>query len=157
MTEIRVVRDYPHPPAKVWRALTDPELIALWSMRPEGYAPVVGTHYKMFGEPNRYWRGYVECEVLEVRPLELLRYSWVGNDEDKPTEVRYELETHGSGTRLTLVHSGFAGVRGFVFANLIMRPGWNKLLSETFPTLLAELDERGALRPQSQLKPRYKP
>jgi uncharacterized protein YndB with AHSA1/START domain len=38
MSDIRIVRDYPHPPAKVWRALTDPALMALWGMRPEGFA-----------------------------------------------------------------------------------------------------------------------
>jgi len=31
MTEIHIVCDYPHPPAKVWRAVTDPELIPLWT------------------------------------------------------------------------------------------------------------------------------
>ena len=31
MSEIRIVRDYPHSPAKVWRALTDPALIPLWT------------------------------------------------------------------------------------------------------------------------------
>ena len=35
MTDVRIVRDYPHPPAKVWRALTDPDLMALWGMQPE--------------------------------------------------------------------------------------------------------------------------
>ncbi|WP_406567663.1 SRPBCC family protein [Actinoallomurus spadix] len=29
MSEIRIVRDYPHPVVKVWRALTDPELVPL--------------------------------------------------------------------------------------------------------------------------------
>jgi uncharacterized protein YndB with AHSA1/START domain len=31
MAEIRIVRDYPHPPEKVWRALTDPALIPRWT------------------------------------------------------------------------------------------------------------------------------
>ncbi len=31
MTDIHIVRDYPHPPAKVWLAVTDPELIPLWT------------------------------------------------------------------------------------------------------------------------------
>jgi uncharacterized protein YndB with AHSA1/START domain len=67
MTNIRLVRDYPHSPAKVWRALTEPELMALWGMRPEGFAPVAGTRYKLYGKPNRMWRGFIECEVLEAR------------------------------------------------------------------------------------------
>ena len=31
MSDIRIVRDYPHPPAKVWRVVTDPALIPLWT------------------------------------------------------------------------------------------------------------------------------
>ena len=31
MSEFRIVQDYPHPMAKVWRALTDPTLIPLWT------------------------------------------------------------------------------------------------------------------------------
>src|SRR5260221_6208248 len=112
MTDIRIVRDYPHPPAKVWRALTDTALIALWGMRPEGFPPVVGTRFKFFGEPNPGWRGFVECEILEAREPSVLRYSWVGNEKDEATRVTFTLEPHGGGTRVTFEHSGFKGVGG---------------------------------------------
>ena len=79
MTEIRVVRDYPHSPAKVWRALTDPELLALWSMRPEGFSLEIGARFKFHGKANRHWRGFVECQMLEVEPPSRLRYSWLGD------------------------------------------------------------------------------
>ena len=47
MSEIHIVRDYPHLPAKVWRAVTDPALVPLWTVtgaggRLEGFAPVAG-------------------------------------------------------------------------------------------------------------------
>ena len=87
MTDIRIVRDYPHPPAKVWRALTDPALMALWGMRPEGFAPVVGTRFKLVAKPQPGWRGFVECEVLEAREPSILRCSWLG--EDDPTTFFY--------------------------------------------------------------------
>ena len=155
MTEIRIVRDYPHSLAKVWRALTDPELLALWSMRPEGYRPVVGARFKLHGEPNAHWRGFVECEVLEVETLSRLRYSWVGNDRADELLVTYTLEAHGQGTRLTLEHSGFRGVGGYLLAKLIMGPGWRKMLSGDFATVLSNLDDSGALRPGSQLTPKF--
>ena len=155
MTDLRVFRDYQHPPGKVWRVLTDPELIALWSMRPEGFAPVVGTRFKFYGKPNRGWRGFVECEVLEVREQELLRFSWVGNENTEPTEVRYTLEPRAGGTRLTMEHSGFRGVGGFLLVNLFMRPGWNKTLGVTIPNVLADVTDAGTLRPGSALKPLF--
>jgi uncharacterized protein YndB with AHSA1/START domain len=58
---------YPHPRERVWRAITDPVLIEKWLMRPEGFAPVVGTRFILRAQgPQRGWRGFVECEVLAV-------------------------------------------------------------------------------------------
>jgi len=155
MTDIRIVRDYPHPPAKVWRALTDPALIALWGMRPEGFAPVVGTRFKFIAKPNPGWRGFVECEVLEARELSVLRYSWIGNEKEKPTQVTFSLEPRAGGTRLTFEHVGFAGVSGFLLAKLMMGPGWKKMFDATFPAVLADVDDEGKLRPGSTLAPKF--
>ena len=155
MTVIRVVRDYPHPPAKVWRALTDPNLLALWSMRPDGFSLEIGARFKFHGEPNKHWRGYVECEMLEVRAPSLLRSSWVGDDNGQKQFVSYSLEPHAGGTRLALQHSGFNGVGGFLLAKFIMTPGWKKMLDADFPAVLSDLDDTGALLAHSQLKPKF--
>ena len=71
MSDIRIVRDYPHPPAKVWRAVTDPALIPLWTAtgaggRTEGFAATVGTKFRFVAKPKPGWNGVVNCEVLEV-------------------------------------------------------------------------------------------
>ena len=155
MSEIHIVRDYPHPPAKVWRALTDPKLIALWMMRPEGFAPVVGTRFKLMAKPQPGWRGFVECEVLEVREHQLLRYSWVGNEKQAPMEVTYALEPNAGGTRLTFDHVGFHGIGGFLLAKLMMGPGWKKMFGKKFPVVLADIDETGALSATSRLRPKF--
>jgi uncharacterized protein YndB with AHSA1/START domain len=155
MSDIRIVRDYPHPPAKVWRALTDPELIALWGMRPEGFAPVVGTRFKLIAKPQPGWRGFVECEVLEARAPKVLRYSWRGDDKGDLTEVTYTLEPHANGTRLTFLHTGFTGIGGFLLAKLMMGPGWKSMLAKRFPAVLADVDDDGKLRHGSTLKPKF--
>lgn len=155
MSEIHIVREYPHPPAKVWRALTEPKLIALWMMRPEGFAPVVGTRFKLIAKPQPGWRGFVECQVLEVRENQLLRYSWVGNENQAPMEVSYTLEVTAGGTRLTFDHVGFHGIGGFLLAKLMMGPGWKKMLAKAFPSVLADVDDSGGLDPRSQLQPRF--
>lgn len=140
MTDIRVVRDYPHAPAKVWRALTDPELVARWMMRPEGFSAVVGTRFKLVAKPQPGWRGFVECEVLEARAPSFLRYSWVGDDDGKPTFVSYTLSPHAGGTRLVFEHEGFTGVGGFFLAKVMMGPGWKKMLGAKLPEVLASID-----------------
>lgn len=155
MSDIRIVRDYPHPPSKVWRALTEPELMALWQMRPEGFAPIVGTRFKLMAKPQPGWRGFVECEVLEARAPSVLRYSWIGDDNGKKTEVTYSLEPRDGGTRLTFEHTGFTGIGGFVLAKLMLGPGWKKMLGKGIPAVLADLDDDGKLRPGSTLQPRY--
>jgi uncharacterized protein YndB with AHSA1/START domain len=155
LSDIRIVRDYPHPPAKVWRALTVPALMALWAMRPEGFAPIAGTRFKYIAKPQPGWRGFVECEVLEAREPSLLRYSWVGDDHGETTYVTYALEPHAGGTRLTFEHIGFSGVGGFVLAKLMMGPGWKKMLAIKIPEVLADLDDAGNLKAGSTLKPKY--
>ena len=126
MSDIRIVRDYPHPPAKVWRAVTDPALIPLWTAtgaggRPEGFAPAVGTKFQFVAKPKPGWSGIVDCEVLEVKEPSLLRYSWTGDGGGDVTEVAYRLEPHAGGTRFTYEHTGFTGVGGAFMARLLGR------------------------------------
>src|SRR5215472_18620200 len=97
MSEIRIVRDYQYPAAIVWRALTDPELVPLWTVtgaggRPEGFAPVAGTKFRFVAKPKPGWNGIVNCEVLEVSAPSLLRYAWTGDGGGDVTEVTYRLQ-----------------------------------------------------------------
>lgn len=140
-SNLRFVREYPHPPAKVWRALTEPALMARWGMRPEGYSPTLGTRFTLHGDANPAWRGFVECEVVELQVQRLIAYRWVDNDGATPTLVRNTLEETPTGTRLTLEHQGFTGVGGFLFSKLIMGPGLRKTLGTMLPRVLAELSD----------------
>jgi len=155
MSDIKIVREYPHAPAKVWRALTDPALIALWGMRPEGFSPVVGTRFRLVAKPNPGWRGFVECQVLEAREPTLLRYSWIGDDSGKMTQVTFRLQPFEGGTRLSFEHTGFTGVGGFMLAKLMMGPGWRGMFDKSFPAVLGDLDAQANLRPESALRPRF--
>ena len=152
MSDIRIVRDYPHPVAKVWRAVTDPELIPLWTAtgaggRPEGFTTTVGTKFTFVAKPKPGWSGVVDCEVLEVNEPSLLRYSWTGDGGDV-TEVVYRLEPHAGGTRFTYEHTGFTGVGGVFMAKLLGRVR-TKMLSVGLPAVLDDLDDDGMLRPTS--------
>ncbi len=145
MSEIRIVRDYPHPPGQVWRALTDPDLIPRWTAtgaggRAEGFTPAVGTKFRFIAKPKPGWNGIVDCEVLEVEEPSLLRYSWAGGDGGGDvTEVVYRLQPHAGGTRFTYQHTGFTGVGGAVMAKLLGRVR-RKMLSAGLPAVLDDLD-----------------
>lgn len=139
MSRVRIERFYPHPRAKLWRALTEPELIGRWGMRVEGFSLEPGARFKFFGTPNRSWRGFIECEMLEVREPSLLRYSWIDRPGGDPTFVRWELEARTGGTRLLFEHTGFRGVDGFLLAQLVMGPGHRKQHDFSLPALLSQL------------------
>jgi uncharacterized protein YndB with AHSA1/START domain len=158
MSDIRIVRDYPHAQAKVWRALTDPALIPLWTAtgaggRAEGFKPVVGTRFQWIARPKPGWRGVVDCEVLAVSEPSLLRYSWAGDEGGDVTEVTYRLEARDSGTRFTYEHTGFTGIGG-IFMSILLGHVRRKMLSVGLPAVLADLGDDGTLRPGSTLRPR---
>jgi uncharacterized protein YndB with AHSA1/START domain len=159
MSEIRIVRDYPQPPEKVWRALTDPALIPLWTStgaggRPEGFVPVAGTKFRFIAKPKPGWNGIVDCQVLEVDAPRLLRYSWAdGNGGGDITEVAYRLGPRAGGTRFSYEHTGFTGAGG-LFMSVLLGRVRTKMLSQGLPALLDDLAADGTLRPGSTLKPR---
>ncbi len=90
----------PHPPAAVWRALTEPDLIAQW-WAPGDVRAKVG---HLFTLDMGDW-GVQRCEVLEVQPERLIRYSFGEGVID--TIITWTLVPEGSGTRLLLRHEGF--------------------------------------------------
>lgn len=101
-----VEREFPHPPEKLWRALTQPHLIAEWLMKND-FAPVVGHRFNLSGD----WGGVLDCEVLEVEPNRTLSYTWNFAHSDPAFDLRsvvtFSLVPVGSGTRLRMEQSGF--------------------------------------------------
>jgi uncharacterized protein YndB with AHSA1/START domain len=108
-TETRSVvleREVPHPPEKVWRALTQPQLIEDWLMKND-FEPVVGHRFNLRGD----WGGVLDCEVLAVEPNEMLSYAWDYAHDDAAynltSVVTFTLTPTSAGTRLRMEQSGF--------------------------------------------------
>jgi uncharacterized protein YndB with AHSA1/START domain len=120
---------YPHPAERVWRALTDPRIVATWLMETD-IEPRVGHRFQFRTKPGPGFDGIVHCEVLEADPPRRLVYSWAGGPtKKKPTVVMWTLTPAGTGTRLVLEHSGFHGVAGFLLRAMLGR-GWGHKLRE---------------------------
>lgn len=109
MTDMRtavVEREFPHPPEKLWRALTQPHLIEEWLMKND-FAPKVGHRFQLKGE----WGGTLDCEVLTVEPGRTLAYRWDFDHEDPAyglkSVVTLTLTPTESGTHLRMEQSGF--------------------------------------------------
>ena len=99
-----VEREIPHPPEKIWRALTQPHLIAEWLMKND-FKPVVGHSFNFRADPQPNWNGVVDCQVLAIEPNKMLSYSW--GSLGLESVVTWTLTPTRTGTHLRMDHSGF--------------------------------------------------
>jgi uncharacterized protein YndB with AHSA1/START domain len=140
---IVVDRILPYPPEKVWRALTQRELLQRWLM-PSDFQPAVGHRFTFATEPRGDWDGVVHCEVLDCEPNRLLRYSWVGGVETNTkygsrldSVVTWTLTEVAGGTRLRMEHAGFRSPEND-FAYNAMGTGWGRILDRIDQTIRAD-------------------
>ena len=128
-TETRSVvveREMPHPPEKIWRALTQPHLIEEWLMKND-FKPVAGHRFNLRRNPQPVVSIVVDCQVTAIEPNRTLSYTWVAYGLE--SVVTWTLTPTSTGTHLRMEQSGFrpdqqqaykgakVGWRGF-FANL---------------------------------------
>ncbi|KQV39152.1 MULTISPECIES: SRPBCC domain-containing protein [unclassified Rhizobium] len=130
LTETRTVtveREMPHPPEKLWRALTQPHLIAEWLMSND-FAPIVGHRFNLRGE----WGGVLDCEVLVVEPGQRLSYTWNHVHEDRAYNLRsvvtLTLTPTAKGTHLRMEQTGFLPDQTQAFHGA--RHGWQGFLEK---------------------------
>jgi len=138
-TETRTVvveRDLPHPPEKIWRALTQPHLIEEWLMKND-FNPVVGRRFKLRTD----WGGVLDCEVLEVEPHQTLSYTWNFKHEDAEynlqSVVTFTLTPTPTGTLLRMEQSGFRPDQRQALGGATA--GWQKFL-ENLEQVLVRID-----------------
>jgi uncharacterized protein YndB with AHSA1/START domain len=124
-----VERELKHPPEKVWRALTEPALIAEWLMSND-FLPIVDHTFKFRAD----W-GSVDGKVLEIVPGEMLSYTW--NALGLESVVTFTLTPTGSGTRLRMEQEGFASDSDQNYRGAVM--GWTRFLG-ALDDVVARLD-----------------
>lgn len=138
---------YDHPPDRVWRALTESELLGAWLMENDLDRVAVGETFEFTSDPiPPFWDGTVRCEVLEVDRPRHLKISWWGGGANPETTVTWRLDPVGDGsesdqaerTRLRVTQEGLDGVRGLMM-KFGMRGGWDTMYHETLPAVLDRL------------------
>ena len=129
-----VERDLSHPPAKVWRALTQGPLIEDWLLKND-FVPEVGRTFTFRNTPAPNWNGVIDGEVLTVEPHEKLAYSWVSMGVT--TVVTWTLSPTASGTRLRMEQAGFRDDQGQNYKGAAH--GWNVFIGK-MATVLDGLD-----------------
>jgi len=95
------------PVQNVWLAITDRRMLALWLMEND-FEPRLGARFALRrADPMSGWRGWVECEVIELEPPTRMVWSWSdGAGAEMTSRVIFELQEEDTGTRLTLRHIG---------------------------------------------------
>lgn len=130
-----VEREMPHPPEKIWRALTQPHLMAEWLMKND-FVPAVGHRFNLRGD----WGGVLDCEVLTLEPNRTLSYTWDFAHEDAAyalkSVVTFTLTPTQAGTHLRMEQAGFRLEQKQAFGGA--KAGWQQ-----FFTKLEEIVARG--------------
>jgi len=128
--------DLRHLPEKVWRALTDPTLLTEWLLPVVGLVLEPGAAFMFKTQPYPGWDGTVNCRILEIEAHRKLSYAWVVGDMAIDTVVTFTLTPTASGTRLSLVQSGFKPDQKQNFGGA--RYGW-KMMGGKLVDLLARI------------------
>lgn len=130
-----VERTLAHPPAKVWRALSERDLLARWIM-PNDFQARPGHRFAFRTEPTPHWKGVVHCEVLEIEPQTRLVLRWGDGTPDEGgfvTTVTFTLSPDGAGSKLRMEQGPFTAEqegnrKGAEF-------GWNRMMDAVAPVL----------------------
>jgi uncharacterized protein YndB with AHSA1/START domain len=120
-----VERELAYPPEKIWRALTQPHLIAEWLMKND-FKPVVDHPFKLSAD----W-GSVDCLVQTVEPNKTLSYTWAAYGLE--SVVTWTLTATGKGTHLRMEQTGFRPDQQQAYQGA--KFGWQKFFAALEQTL----------------------
>ena len=125
MRSVVVEKEFAHRPEKVWRALTESDLIGQWLMEND-FQLEVGRRFQLRSQPVQGWDGVIDCEVLVAEPYERLSYSW--GTMGMQNAVAWTLTPTAGGTLLRMEQTGFredqeANYKGAMY-------GWRKFIGQ---------------------------
>ena len=124
-----IERELPHPPEKIWRALTQSPLIEEWLMKND-FQPVVGHRFNL----RANW-GAVDGQVIAVEPNKTLSYTWAAFGLE--SVVTWTLTPTSTGTHLRVEQSGFGPDQQQAYQGA--KAGWPRFFA-ALEQVLARID-----------------
>lgn len=129
---------YPHPPERVWKALTDSSAIAQWLL-PADFRPEIGFRFRLKGGRT----AGIEGTVIEAEAPRRLSYTWFDEGEDgaagTPSVVTWTLEPRPGGTHVRLEHAppvSLVGREEHPVVRLEAGTNWRYAMYASLPVLL---------------------
>jgi uncharacterized protein YndB with AHSA1/START domain len=117
---------------KLWNALTDSSKLAKW-IADNDFEPVVGHRFQFRHQPNEYWDGIVDSEVLIVDEPNQLSFTWTVGDERHT--VTLTIQDMGDGkANLHLEQTGITNEQGLAGAKY----GWMAWVDKLVKVLLEQ-------------------
>lgn len=145
------VRDVPHSPERVWKAISDQSELMAWMRYPVSFRAEVGETVRFFGDPDgsQSDAGAIIGQVFIADPPRTLAFSFW--DAGKPEmaakiavewTVRWDLEPIDGGCRITFQHRHLGGAHLWGLGE-----GWHGFLDQLLAYLDGHLDKLLAKRP----------
>lgn len=125
-----VERELPHPPQKVWRAISQQHLLQEWLMSND-FRAEVGHRFRFTAD----W-GAVEGEVLSVEPGRSLSYGWNAMGLESVVTWTLAPTASGAGTTLRMEQHGFRPDQEQAFQGA--KYGWNQFFGKLEQLLARE-------------------
>ena len=124
-----VERELPYPAEKIWRALTQPHLLAEWLMKTD-FQPAEGQRFQFRAD----W-GAVDCQVVTIEANRTLSYRWAAHGLE--STVTWTLTPKGAATHLRMEQAGFRTDQPQFYQGA--QTGWPRFL-DALTTVLARPD-----------------
>ena len=124
---------YPHPPERVWAALTEPKALAKWFL-PTDFKPLIGFRFR-FENLRRSADKAVQCKVLELIDGTQISYLWDDGEEGSPSVVRWTIKPKDGGTELQLEHESMSSPKPYVLIEADMN--WRFAMHASLSAFLA--------------------
>jgi uncharacterized protein YndB with AHSA1/START domain len=136
VTDLHIDVDLPHPPARIWRALTDRRLLGEWWL-PTDLEAVAGESFRAFPPPGTPGMpAALDIDVLQVDEPTVLVQRWSG--DDLHTQVSWEIAERAGGSRLRFTQNGFFGLDG-TRRRRELRRSYDAMLRDRLPAVLDRL------------------
>ena len=120
-----IEREMAHPAEKVWRALTQGELIKQWLMEND-FQPAVGHKFSFRSTPMPDWNGIIDGEVLVAEDGKQLSYTW--SSMGMKSVVAWTLTPTTGGTLVRMEQSGFRSEHDAAYKGASW--GWQKFIGQ---------------------------